>query len=164
MSTLNCASPWHLWSTICIAVSGTPLPLWDSEWRLYRSDNAFGDLQPTHLRRVTSVYTARRSFPLLLYLYYSTHSAICQALFLFFFAGGATRTHIIPLPTQPTTPATDGRTRLERVEWHTGGLSATDAHHLRFVPSLIFFREDTWREPRQKKSVDSNHHPFRPNL
>ena len=36
-------------------------------------------------------------------------------------AGGATRTHIIPLPTQPKTPATDGRTRLERVEWHIGG-------------------------------------------
>ena len=35
-------------------------------------------------------------------------------------AGGATRTHIIPLPTQPKTPATDGRTRLERVEWHIG--------------------------------------------
>ena len=51
-------------------------------------------------------------------------------------AGGATRTHIIPLPTQPKTPATDGRTRLERVEWHTGGLSATDAHHLCFVPLL----------------------------
>ena len=52
------------------------------------------------------------------------------------FAGGATRTHIIPLPTQPKTPATDGRTRLERVEWHNGGLSATEAHHLRFVPLL----------------------------
>ena len=97
----------------------------------------------------------RFTFALLpsLYLYYSTLLAICQVLFLFFFAGGATRTHIIPLPTQPTTPATDGRTRLERVEWHTGGLSATDAHHLRFVPllyhnwgdlsSLIFCREDT---------------------
>ena len=52
------------------------------------------------------------------------------------FAGGATRTHIIPLPTQPKTPATDGRTRLERVEWHIGGLSATEAHHLCFVPLL----------------------------
>ena len=53
-----------------------------------------------------------------------------------------------PLPTQPTTPTTDGRTRLERVGWLSGGLPATEAHHLRFVPSLIFFREDTWREPR----------------
>ena len=96
-------------------------------------------------------------------LNYSTQVLICQALFLIFFwgrwgirtptltfsphlgdtvtcspvfAGGATRTHIIPLPTQPKTPATDGRTRLERVEWHNGGLSATDAHHLRFVPLL----------------------------
>ena len=52
------------------------------------------------------------------------------------FAGGATRTHIIPLPTQPKTPATDGRTRLERVGWLSGRLPATDAHHLCFVPLL----------------------------
>ena len=52
------------------------------------------------------------------------------------FVCGAARTHIIPLPTQPKTPATDGRTRLERVEWHNGGLSATEAHHLCFVPLL----------------------------
>lgn len=77
--------------------------------------------------------------PPLLYLDYITNLAICQDLFEKKFAGGATRTHIIPLPTQPKTPATDGRTRLERVEWHTGGLSATDAHHLRFFAKSYIF-------------------------
>ena len=52
---------------------------------------------------------------LTLYLDYTTLLAVCQALFL-------------------CAPA-----RLERVEWHTGGLSATDAHHLRFFAKSYIF-------------------------
>jgi hypothetical protein len=125
---------------------------------------------------ITSSAIVGEGGSLTLYLYYSTDCWICQAFFLGRWgnrtptltsphtwgilitcspvcAGGATRTHIIPLPTQPTTPATDGRTRLERVGWHTWGIPATEAHHLRFAPllyhnwgnlsSLIFCREDT---------------------
>ena len=54
---------------------------------------------------------------LTLYLDYTTLLAICQALFL-------------------CAPA-----RLERVEGHTGGLSATDAHHLRFFCQVLYFSE-----------------------
>ena len=146
------AYPRHFFSLrglvhICIPHTGTPCGR-----GLYRQG----------LTRLSWVLLSASALLPSLCFYYSILLTICQALFLFFlgavgdsnphfnfsphlgdtltcspvFAGGATRTHIIPLPTQPKTPATDGRTRLERVEWHNGGLSATEAHHLRFVPLL----------------------------
>ena len=45
------------------------------------------------------------------------------------------------LPTLPKTPATDGRTRLERVGWLSGRLPATDAHHLCFFCQVLYFSE-----------------------
>ena len=42
---------------------GRPKPLWGKEWRLYRSYTHLCGLLPTHLRRVTSVHSARKRFP-----------------------------------------------------------------------------------------------------
>ena len=73
-----------------------------------------------------------------LYLDYVTNLAICQDLFEKMLAVRLERTSS-PLPTQPTTPTTDGRTRLERVGWLSGGLPATEAHHLRFFTKSYIF-------------------------
>jgi hypothetical protein len=80
---------------------------------------------------------SRGSFPLglpyppLLYLDYSTHLAICQDLF-YFFTGGATRTHIIPVA-----DSTDDTSRRWENPTRTGGVAFWRTPRNRSTPSVF---------------------------